>query len=79
MENDPTMGFGKAYKNKVLGKLNLKLIGLDEKIFYEDVKGPDNNPNRNAWHSFYTDLKVHSQSVEAKAAKKLEEAAKKNN
>ena len=79
MENDPTMGFGKAYKNKVLGKLNLKLIGLDEKIFYEDVKGPDSNPNRNAWHSFYTDLKVHSQSVEAKAAKKLEEAAKKNN
>lgn len=59
LQNNPSMGYGKAYKNKVLGKLNLKQIGLDEKIFFEDEKEQD----RTAWDTFYKDLKLHSKCV----------------
>ena len=71
LQNNPSMGFGKAYKNKVLGKLNLKQIGLDEKIFFEGKDDPD----RDAWDEFYKDLKVHSKSKQD--AKQEEENAKK--
>ena len=55
---NPQIAKKHPYNNLVLGKLELKLIGLDEKLFHDTT---EQNHDKKPWETFYSDIQEYQE------------------